>query len=518
MPERQPMPTTSKQKPSVAKTIIDTHDAAVKSARTSVNSLEEQDKQKANRQKAQPPAQPNPVRDLSFMRNRKAGSNEPVYWNVDISGDYGADCEKGAALAAEYLNYLGEHPTYGNSTLLGQIVGDLLKRHGARLSGLEVGFFTEVNRKAMGAAALLHGYASDPETAPSSFTTASDETSDVNLEGMIARFESAAAAAAGEDEHTAPEKLYAQDQTFDQLVDYRPVTLDEVYRKVRYLIDYDTGGDFFGYRDDNTYRSSLLRSLAAIETINHDDIGTSLRQTEAGRMRQDTAPSNVDDLITNHRRALARLTAAADRDTGVGATDPALQSEIRESMRAEFIAAVEVAAATHDRLSEEDREKLRLYEQEVSPNRYSDSLSTTWGLPLEAAPVLAKWFRGDLIDRVAQPASNTAVTNDANTAMSELIAAHASARKAFETRDDDASEAEGDHLYDLEVAAFDAILLHHCTSIAEIEQRAVYLASRHDFEERVFTGTFGHELLHSMLPAQAPENGLAAQTNNDVQT
>jgi hypothetical protein len=102
---------------------------------------------------AQARSAPHPADDLSFMKRRAPpprGSGID-YWDVDVTGCYGADHEKGEKLAREYLTYIGQHPTVGNATLLGCIVNDIVKRVGdvGRLDGVAVGFLRGINKAAL---------------------------------------------------------------------------------------------------------------------------------------------------------------------------------------------------------------------------------------------------------------------------------------------------------------------------------------------------------------------------------
>jgi hypothetical protein len=101
--------------------------------------------------------EPHPADDLSFMKRRKPRGTGIDYWVVETTGDYGSDCQKGRVLADEYLEYIGEHPTYGNLTLLHDIVGDMLKalRPDGRLPGTAIGFLSAVNAAATLSAVLM---------------------------------------------------------------------------------------------------------------------------------------------------------------------------------------------------------------------------------------------------------------------------------------------------------------------------------------------------------------------------
>src|SRR5688500_12283587 len=80
-----------------------------------------------------------PADDISFMKRRKPRGTGIDYWSVEATGHYDLDCTEGKELAREYLTYIGQHPTYGNATLLGLIVRDMVEKHvDGRLSGVEI--------------------------------------------------------------------------------------------------------------------------------------------------------------------------------------------------------------------------------------------------------------------------------------------------------------------------------------------------------------------------------------------
>lgn len=93
---------------------------------------------------------------LSFMNRKPREIGGICYWNVEATGHFGKDCDKGHELAREYLDFVGRHPTNGAATLLGCIVNDMCRlRQEERLpsrnhlTGVEIGFLGEVNRYAM---------------------------------------------------------------------------------------------------------------------------------------------------------------------------------------------------------------------------------------------------------------------------------------------------------------------------------------------------------------------------------
>jgi hypothetical protein len=100
---------------------------------------------------------PHPADDLSFMKRRKPRGTGIDYWLINPTDDSSADCETGRKLAEEYLAYIGEHPTYGNATLLTCIVHEMIERarDGQKWSGIHVGFLRVVNDHAMAIARAL---------------------------------------------------------------------------------------------------------------------------------------------------------------------------------------------------------------------------------------------------------------------------------------------------------------------------------------------------------------------------
>jgi hypothetical protein len=103
---------------------------------------------------------------LSFMRRKPRGDKfgGVDHWVVERTGSFDIDCEKGRALAREYLDFIGTYPTVGNGTLLSCIVSDMVvdavergvdaERPWAALGRIESAFLREVNRYAMAAGML----------------------------------------------------------------------------------------------------------------------------------------------------------------------------------------------------------------------------------------------------------------------------------------------------------------------------------------------------------------------------
>ena len=108
--------------------------------------------------------EPHPADDLSFMRSRKPKGTGIDYWVVEATGNYSNDYSKGKKLAVEFMRYVAENNTYGNTTLLAQIVSDMVdqaaqrpkgKAGASRLTGLEIGFLNTVGRCANAAAGVI---------------------------------------------------------------------------------------------------------------------------------------------------------------------------------------------------------------------------------------------------------------------------------------------------------------------------------------------------------------------------
>ncbi|WP_413989347.1 hypothetical protein ACMDCR_25760 [Labrys okinawensis] len=89
---------------------------------------------------------------LSFVTRRKPRGGGSNYWDVKPTGNYCDDYAAGKAFAEEYIAFLGLYPTYGNTTLLGGIVVDMLP--GGR-NGMVIGFMNTVGVYATGMAANL---------------------------------------------------------------------------------------------------------------------------------------------------------------------------------------------------------------------------------------------------------------------------------------------------------------------------------------------------------------------------
>ena len=94
---------------------------------------------------------------LSFVQRRKPRGGGFDYWSIFPSGNYSADCEQGKALAAEYLAFIGKHPTVGNSTLLNCIVRQMIEHAatGKGWSGVHLGFIQAINKYAMATAEMM---------------------------------------------------------------------------------------------------------------------------------------------------------------------------------------------------------------------------------------------------------------------------------------------------------------------------------------------------------------------------
>jgi hypothetical protein len=93
-----------------------------------------------------------PARTLSFMQRKPDGEGID-YWNVGTTASYSTDCERGRGLADEFVRFLGDNPTYGNTTLLGPIVLDMITDPPAK--GLVIGFMAVINEYILSVARLM---------------------------------------------------------------------------------------------------------------------------------------------------------------------------------------------------------------------------------------------------------------------------------------------------------------------------------------------------------------------------
>ncbi|MEP9347868.1 hypothetical protein [Xanthobacter sp. KR7-225] len=100
------------------------------------------------------PAVPHHADILSFVKRRKPRGGGIDHWVVSPTGDYDEDCKAGRRLAAEFLTYIGNYPTYGSATLLNLIVHDMIEcaKAGKEWGGVHVGFLQEVSGFAMSTA------------------------------------------------------------------------------------------------------------------------------------------------------------------------------------------------------------------------------------------------------------------------------------------------------------------------------------------------------------------------------
>lgn len=106
---------------------------------------------------------PHPVLSLPFVRDtsraeQRAGLPPRLFWNVEPSGDYSADCETGAHYARLALDYMTKDSFSG---LLGWAVFDMM-RPGPAHSGIEVGFLSVFGRHAMVANMLISEHQKAP--------------------------------------------------------------------------------------------------------------------------------------------------------------------------------------------------------------------------------------------------------------------------------------------------------------------------------------------------------------------
>lgn len=84
---------------------------------------------------------------LSFVSRRHAGGGFDYWSGVAAGQSYSDDCETGERLAEEFITFCGEHPAYGNTTLLGPIM--LAMEENGATKGHKVGFINTVNQYAI---------------------------------------------------------------------------------------------------------------------------------------------------------------------------------------------------------------------------------------------------------------------------------------------------------------------------------------------------------------------------------
>ena len=88
----------------------------------------------------EPTAKADDMLSLSFVTDKRPGSRGPrCFWNVEPTGDYTADCEKGHELALEAVACIRKERF---DYLLNWIVEDMPR--GEEMTGIEVGFLSSV--------------------------------------------------------------------------------------------------------------------------------------------------------------------------------------------------------------------------------------------------------------------------------------------------------------------------------------------------------------------------------------
>ncbi|RWI60273.1 MAG: hypothetical protein EOQ93_03150 [Mesorhizobium sp.] len=111
---------------------------------------------------ARPAKVPHEADVLSFIHRKPRDIGGICYWNVEPSNHFGRDCDRGHELAREYLGFIGKYPTNAATTLLGCIVNDMVRARKEErlpsrnhLTGVEIGFLSEVNKYAMSVAKVV---------------------------------------------------------------------------------------------------------------------------------------------------------------------------------------------------------------------------------------------------------------------------------------------------------------------------------------------------------------------------
>lgn len=83
---------------------------------------------------------------LSFMARRQPHGTGIDSWIVEGTGKFATDCERGRALADEFVAYLGEYTTNGNMILLGCIVTEMVAKGENQVPrGLIIGFMGRIS-------------------------------------------------------------------------------------------------------------------------------------------------------------------------------------------------------------------------------------------------------------------------------------------------------------------------------------------------------------------------------------
>ncbi|APE44153.1 hypothetical protein BOO69_12645 [Sulfitobacter alexandrii] len=95
-------------------------------------------------------AELDPILSLPFVRDttraeRQAGLPPRIFWSVEPSGDYMADCDTGSHFAHLAMSHMLEH---NYSAIFNWAVFDML-RAGQERSGIEVGFLAEFAKHSM---------------------------------------------------------------------------------------------------------------------------------------------------------------------------------------------------------------------------------------------------------------------------------------------------------------------------------------------------------------------------------
>lgn len=100
------------------------------------------------------PTRDRPITELSFVNDYwvrpvdwKRGHVFRIFWNVEASGSYFADCDKGQAMGEEFLTWLidnYDHQGFPGWSILGWVAQDMPQKR----TGLEVGFLSYVGKMA----------------------------------------------------------------------------------------------------------------------------------------------------------------------------------------------------------------------------------------------------------------------------------------------------------------------------------------------------------------------------------
>lgn len=168
---------------------------------------------------------------LSFMvrKGRKQGGGVDN-WAVEGTGKFSTDCERGRALADEFIAYFGEFTTNGNMTLLAGIVIDMVTK-GDVPKGLIIGFMNRVSEPLAIGARLLH------EVHRASLDTPSEGTLERAIVNWREANEALTAARVSNPAVDHDEEYSARDAAETAMILHPCETIEDVRRKARIIME-----------------------------------------------------------------------------------------------------------------------------------------------------------------------------------------------------------------------------------------------------------------------------------------